>query len=72
MLVASDDLKAGDDVVTEGVQLLREGGTVRVRQPSGVDTVPSTQDPPTAETSPAGRRADAGALLTPAAGAAGR
>ncbi len=49
VLVASDDLKAGDDVVTEGVQLLREGGTVRVRQPTAWTPFPSTQDPPTAE-----------------------
>lgn len=72
VLVASDTLEAGDTVVTEGVQLLREGGSVRVRQNTGVDTVPSSQDPPTAETPPTGRRADAGAALMPAATAAAR
>ncbi|WP_279479996.1 efflux RND transporter periplasmic adaptor subunit [Aureimonas sp. SK2] len=72
VLVASDTLKAGDTVVTEGVQLLREGGTVRVRETTGTDAVPSDGSPPTAETSQPGRRAEAGTLLVPAAGAATR
>ncbi|RIY02145.1 efflux RND transporter periplasmic adaptor subunit [Aureimonas flava] len=72
VLVASDTLKAGDTVVTEGVQLLREGGSVRVRETTGVDAVPDDEGPPTAESPPAGRRADAGTLLAPPAEAAAR
>lgn len=72
VLVASDTLKAGDMVVTEGVQLLREGGTVRIRPTTGIDTLPSNQDPPTAETPAPGRQADAGAAIAAPGGASAR
>ncbi len=71
-LVASDTLKAGDTVVTEGVQLLREGGTVRIRPTTGIDALPSNQDPPTAETPAPGRQADAGAAIAAPGGASAR
>lgn len=66
VLVASDTLREGDAVVTEGVQQLREGAPVRVQQvpdlpktpalpPAGVPSAAAPDDTPAAD----GRRAEA-------------
>ncbi|WP_182085425.1 efflux RND transporter periplasmic adaptor subunit [Aureimonas sp. ME7] len=62
VLVASDTLRRGDTVVTEGVQLLREGGTVRMREGASDGAPAEPEGPPTASSNPDnGRRAEAGA-----------
>ena len=70
VLVASESLRAGQPVVTEGVQQLREGAPVRVENPEALPDVPQApEDVPTVDRdggaernraglAPAGRLAD--------------
>jgi RND family efflux transporter MFP subunit len=60
LLVASDDLQDGEAVVVEGIQSLREGVAVRVREPEGA-TDTGTQGPPIADAPEAAPATEGGA-----------
>ena len=59
VLVASDTLKEGDRVVTEGAQQVREGTTLRVQEPTAVPAAPAAPDGNAAPTAALARPADA-------------